>query len=102
MEPQEKQSVLKEIVLSSYIANLAKKRDSGLSRHQHIVLDFFRRAADLYVDGLRNMTWGKPLRTMFYVSLALPFVIAYMAYAWASIEKKAITSSELSSSEDKY
>lgn len=39
---------------------------------------------------------------MFYVSLALPFVIAYMAYAWASIEKKAITSSELSSSEDKY
>lgn len=42
------------------------------------------------------------LRTMFYVSLALPFVIAYMAYAWASIEKKAITSSELSSSEDKY
>ena len=56
MEPQEKQSVLKEIVLSSYIANLAKKRDSGLSRHLHIVLDFFRRAADLYVDGLRNMT----------------------------------------------
>ena len=100
MEPQEKQSVLKEIVLSSYIANLAKKRDSGLSRHLHIVLDFFRRAAD--VDGFRNMTWGKPLRTMFYVSLALPFVIAYMAYAWASIEKKAITSSELSSSEDKY
>lgn len=42
------------------------------------------------------------LRTMFYVSLALPFVIAYMAYAWASIEKKAITSSEISSSEDKY
>ena len=42
------------------------------------------------------------LRTMFYVSLALPFVIAYMAYAWASIEKKAITSSEISLSEDKY
>ena len=42
------------------------------------------------------------LRTMFYVSLALPFVLGYMAYAWNSIEKKAITREELQGSENKY
>jgi len=31
------------------------------------------------------------LRTMFYVSLLIPFVLAYIAYAWWSIDKKKLT-----------
>lgn len=35
------------------------------------------------------------LRTMFYVSLLVPFVIAYIAYAWWSLDKKKINAEEL-------
>ena len=31
------------------------------------------------------------LRTMFYVSLLIPFVLAYIAYCWYSLDKKKIT-----------
>ena len=35
------------------------------------------------------------LRTMFYVSLLIPFVLAYIAYCWYSLDKKKITKEEL-------
>ena len=35
------------------------------------------------------------LRTMFYVSLLVPFVLAYIVYAWWSIDKNKITKEEL-------
>ena len=37
------------------------------------------------------------LRTMFWVSLLVPFVLAYIAYAWAAIDKKEITMDEIDS-----
>ena len=37
------------------------------------------------------------LRTMFYVSLLLPFVLAYIVYAWRAIDAKKITKEELES-----
>lgn len=42
------------------------------------------------------------LRTMCYVSLIIPFVIAYIAWAWHAMDKKAITREELTQTEDKY
>ena len=36
------------------------------------------------------------LRTMFYVSLLVPFVLAYIVYAWRAIDKKKLTKDELS------
>jgi len=35
------------------------------------------------------------LRTMFYVSLIIPFVLAYIAYAWYSLDKKKLTKEEI-------
>lgn len=35
------------------------------------------------------------LRTMAYVSILVPFVLAYIVYAWRAIDKKPITSQEL-------
>ena len=35
------------------------------------------------------------LRTMFYVSLFVPFVLAYIVYAWRAIDKKKITQEEI-------
>ena len=35
------------------------------------------------------------LRTMFYVSLLVPFVLAYIVYAWRAIDKKKLTKEEL-------
>ncbi len=35
------------------------------------------------------------LRTMFWVSLLIPFVLAYIVYAWAAIDKKEITMDEI-------
>ena len=42
------------------------------------------------------------LRTMAYVSLIIPFVLAYIVYAWRSIDRKKLTRDELSTSEEKY
>ena len=42
------------------------------------------------------------LRTMFYVSLLVPFVLAYIVYAWRSIDKKKITRDELNTSQHTY
>ncbi len=35
------------------------------------------------------------LRTMFYVSLLVPFVLAYIVYCWRAIDKKKITKEEI-------
>jgi cytochrome d ubiquinol oxidase subunit II len=35
------------------------------------------------------------LRTMFYVSLLIPFVLAYIVYAWRAIDKKKLDKQEI-------
>ena len=42
------------------------------------------------------------LRTMFYVSLLVPFVLAYIIYAWRAIDKKKITTEELRGDDHAY
>lgn len=39
------------------------------------------------------------LRTMFYVSLLVPFVVAYIAYAWYAMDKKKLTKEEIDEEE---
>jgi cytochrome d ubiquinol oxidase subunit II len=39
------------------------------------------------------------LRTMFYVSLLVPFILAYISYAWWSIDKKKLDRKEISEGE---
>ena len=41
------------------------------------------------------------LRTMFYVSLLVPFVVAYIAYVWCAMDKKKLTKEDVSD-EDAY
>jgi cytochrome d ubiquinol oxidase subunit II len=42
------------------------------------------------------------LIAMSYVSLFIPFVLAYIVWAWRAINKKQITTEELNEEEDKY
>ncbi|MCF0177997.1 MAG: cytochrome d ubiquinol oxidase subunit II [Bacteroidales bacterium] len=42
------------------------------------------------------------LKTMFFVSFAVPFVIAYISYAWRAMDKKSITKEEIETTDDKY
>lgn len=42
------------------------------------------------------------LRTMFYVSLLVPFVVAYIAYVWHAMDKKKITKEEIKEEEEAY
>lgn len=42
------------------------------------------------------------LRTMFWVSLLIPFVLAYIIYAWRAIDKKKITSDEIQQDDHAY
>ena len=42
------------------------------------------------------------LRTMFYVSLLIPFVLAYIAYVWYAMDRKKITKEEMAESEHTY
>lgn len=42
------------------------------------------------------------LKTMMYVSFVIPFVLAYIWYAWKAINDKKITEEEMNSSEHKY
>jgi cytochrome d ubiquinol oxidase subunit II len=42
------------------------------------------------------------LRTMFWVSLLVPFVLAYIFYAWRAIDKKKITKEEIASDDHTY
>lgn len=48
-----------------------------------------------------------PLRTVqgsyaSWVSLLIPFVVAYIAYAWHAMDKKKITQTEITGEGDKY
>lgn len=42
------------------------------------------------------------LRTMSYVSIAIPFVLAYIVYAWRAMDRKSLTSQELEETDHKY
>lgn len=42
------------------------------------------------------------LRTMFYVSLLVPFVLAYIIYAWRAMDKKKITQDEINTTQHNY
>ena len=42
------------------------------------------------------------LRTMFYVSLLIPFVLAYIVYAWRAMDKKKIDLEEIAHDEEAY
>ncbi|WP_300724746.1 cytochrome d ubiquinol oxidase subunit II [uncultured Bacteroides sp.] len=42
------------------------------------------------------------LRTMAYVSILVPFVLAYIVYAWRAIDRKPITADELKEDEHAY
>mgnify|MGYP001295828892 CR=1 FL=1 len=42
------------------------------------------------------------LRVMAWVSLLIPFVLAYIAYAWHAIDRKPLTREELADEEHKY
>lgn len=42
------------------------------------------------------------LTAMSYVSLIIPFVLAYIIYAWRAIDKKSLTQQELTKEEHKY
>ena len=42
------------------------------------------------------------LRTMFYVSLLVPFVLAYIIYAWRALDAKKITKEEIRESDHVY
>lgn len=42
------------------------------------------------------------LRTMFYVSLLVPFVLAYIIYAWRAIDAKKITKEEIENAHHAY
>lgn len=42
------------------------------------------------------------LRVMAYVSILVPFVLAYIVYAWRAIDKKPITSEELKEDDHSY
>lgn len=42
------------------------------------------------------------LKTMAYVTILIPFVLAYIFYAWRAIDRKKITSNEMKSGEHTY
>ena len=42
------------------------------------------------------------LRTMFYVSFLIPFVLAYIVYAWRAMDKKKIDREEIEKDEEAY
>lgn len=42
------------------------------------------------------------LQVMFWVSLLIPFVLAYIVYAWRAMDRKSITAEEIDTTEHKY
>lgn len=42
------------------------------------------------------------LKTMTIVSFIIPFVVAYIAYAWRAMDRKSLTADELKNTTDKY
>ncbi len=42
------------------------------------------------------------LKTMFFVSLLIPFVLAYIVFAWRAMDRRPITPDEIKKTSDKY
>lgn len=65
---------------------------------------YYPSAADLQSSlTLANSCSSKfTLQTMAYVSILVPFVLAYIVYAWRAIDNKPITSQELKEDEHAY
>ena len=42
------------------------------------------------------------LKTMFFVSFAIPFVLAYIFFAWRAMDRKDISKEEIEGTQDKY
>jgi cytochrome d ubiquinol oxidase subunit II len=42
------------------------------------------------------------LKVMFYVSLLIPFVVAYIVYVWSKMNRRPITEEEIKETENKY
>ena len=52
---------------------------------------------------IRNSSSSRfTLQVMSWVSLLLPFVVAYIAFAWRSMDRKKITAAEIEGPADKY
>ena len=56
--------------------------------------------SSLYLDNSRSSYFT--LKVMSCVSLLIPFVVAYIAYAWHQMDKKKITAEEIEETPDKY
>ena len=65
---------------------------------------FYPSTADLQSSlTLRNSCSSEfTLRTMAWVSLLIPVVLAYIAYAWHAIDRRSLTRSELDKDEHRY
>ena len=52
---------------------------------------------------IRNSSSSRfTLQVMFWVSLLIPFVVAYIAYAWHQMDRKKITPEEIAETDHKY
>ena len=52
---------------------------------------------------IRNSSSSRfTLTVMSYVSIIIPFVLAYIWYAWASIDRRKLTPAELRNTDHKY
>ena len=56
--------------------------------------------SSLYLDNSCSSYFT--LKVMFFVSLLIPFVVAYIAYAWRQMDRKKITAEEITEEEHKY
>jgi cytochrome d ubiquinol oxidase subunit II len=56
--------------------------------------------SSLYLDNSCSSYFT--LKVMFCVSLLIPFVVAYIAYAWHQMDKKKITAEEIEETPHKY
>ena len=60
-----------------------------------------RRFTKLFDLGKQQLQPVHP-ETMAYVSLLLPVVVAYIAYVWKVMDRKPLTSEEITGNEDVY
>ena len=56
--------------------------------------------SSLYLDNSCSSYFT--LKVMFFVSLLIPFVVAYIAYAWRQMDRKKITAEEIEGTSHKY
>lgn len=56
--------------------------------------------SSLYLDNSCSSYFT--LKVMFFVSLLIPFVVAYIAYAWHQMDRKKITAEEIEGTSHKY